>query len=189
MNKSKAYGYELLIAVEAATIAEVENVTNMEMTKIIRWSKDIKIQFNDKKSHAMLISRRCRERKFIGIYLNHNRLKQLDKLKYLGIIINRKFKFTRHTKYATDRCTKLINALSKSARISWGLGHEALEKTYNVAVLSQLVYAATAWIESMKKKYNRGKYIRVQRLITLRKSKHTARFHTAHSAVCQGYLQ
>jgi hypothetical protein len=37
---------------------------------------------------------------------------------------------------------KLINALSKSARINWGLRHEALKTIYNGATLPQLLYAA-----------------------------------------------
>ena len=77
-------------------------------------------------------------------------------MKYLGIIIDGKFTFNEHIKYTTDRCTKLINALSKSARISWGLRHEALKIMYNGAILPQLLYTAPVWIESMKRKYNRA---------------------------------
>jgi len=142
---------DLLTAVKAATITELENFTNMEMTKIIRWSKENKLQFNDLKSHVMFISRRRKERKSIDIYLNNNRLEEVDKMKYLGIIIDSKFKFNEHIKYATDRWTKLINALSKSARIRWGLRHEALKIIYNGAILPQLLYAAPVRIESMKR--------------------------------------
>jgi len=75
----------------------------------------------------MLTSRRRKERKAMDIYLNNSDLEQLDKIKYLGIIIDSKFKFTEHIKYITDRRTKLINALSKSARIKWVLRHVALK--------------------------------------------------------------
>ena len=94
-----AYADDLLIAV---SIAEVENCTNIEMTKIKRWSKENKLQFNDQKSHVMLISRRRKDRKSIDIYLNNSRLEQVDKMKYLGIIIDSKFTFNEHIKYATD---------------------------------------------------------------------------------------
>jgi 5'(3')-deoxyribonucleotidase len=108
-----AYADDLLIAVKAAPVAEVENFTNMEMSKITQWSKENKLHFNDQKSKVMLISRRRKERKAIDIYLNSNHLEQVDKIKYLGKIIESKFKFNEHIKYITDRCTKLINALSK----------------------------------------------------------------------------
>ena len=108
---------------------------------------------------------RRKERKAIDIYLNNNHLEQVDKIKYLGIIVS-KFKFNEHIKYITDKCTKLINALSKSARINWGLRHEALKTIYNGAILPQLLYAAPVWIESIKRECNRAKYVRVQRLIS-----------------------
>jgi len=144
-----AYADDLLIAVKTATVAEVENFTNMEMSKITQWSKENKLHFNDQKSKVMLISRRRNERKAIDIYLNNSHLKQVDKIKYLGTIIDSKFKFNEHIKYITDRCTKLINELSKSARIGWGLRHEALKTIYDGGILPQLLYAAPVWIESI----------------------------------------
>jgi len=74
-------------------------------------------------------------------------------------------------KYITDKYTKLINVLSKSARISWGLSHGALKIIYNGAILPQLLYATPVWIDSMKKEYNKTKYTRVQRFISLRIAK------------------
>jgi len=106
-TKTIAYADDLLIAVRAATIAEVGNYTNMEMTKIIKWSKENKLLFNDQKSKVLLISRRRKERKTIDLFLNNNRLEQVDKLKYLGIIIDSKFKFNEHIQYITDKCSKL----------------------------------------------------------------------------------
>jgi uncharacterized Zn ribbon protein len=45
-----AFADDLLTAVKAATVAEVENFTNMKMTKITKWSKEHKLHFNDQKS-------------------------------------------------------------------------------------------------------------------------------------------
>jgi len=107
-TRAIAYADDLLIALKAATVAEVENFTNMEMSKITKWSKENKLHFNDQKPKVLLISRRRKERKAIDIYLNNNHLEQVDKIKYLGIIIDSKFKFNEHIKYITDRCTKLM---------------------------------------------------------------------------------
>jgi hypothetical protein len=92
----------------------------------------------------------------------------VDKIKYLGIIIDSKFKFNEHVKYIPDRCTKLINALSKSARISWGQRHEALKTIYDGGILPQLLCAAPVWIESINKECDKIKYVREQRIIGLR---------------------
>jgi hypothetical protein len=51
-------------------------------------------------------------------------------MKYLGIIIDNKFKFSEHMSYTAERSGKLIHSLSKSAKLTWGLNHEALQTIY-----------------------------------------------------------
>jgi hypothetical protein len=102
-------------------------------------------------------------------------------MKYLGIIIDNKFKFSEHISYAAEKCTILIHSLPKSAKISWGLKHEALKTIYKEAVLPLPLYGAPVWIEAMKYEYNRQKYIRVQRLMNLRIAK---AFRTSSEAPC-----
>ena len=48
-------------------------------------------------------------------------------MKYLGIIIDDKFKFSKHITYAAERKSKLIHSLYKSAKLTWGLTHKALQ--------------------------------------------------------------
>lgn len=98
--------------------------------------------------------------------------------KYVGVIVDNKFKFSEHISYAGARCTKLIYSLSKSAKVSWGFKHEALKTVYKGVILPLLLYGAPVWIEAMKYEYNRLKYIRVQRLMNIRIAK---AFHTMSS--------
>jgi hypothetical protein len=51
-------------------------------------------------------------------------------MKYLGIIFDSKLTFREHINYMAEKCTKLIFALSKSAKINWGLKHAALKTIY-----------------------------------------------------------
>ena len=67
--------------------------------------KNNKARFNDKKSKVMLVSRRKRkENKNITIYPNNKNLTQVTQIKYLGIIMNHKFRFNEHITYAAERC-------------------------------------------------------------------------------------
>jgi len=52
--------------------------------------------------------------------MNNKLVEQVQKLKCLGIIIDREY-----IMYISSKCTKLIHALSKSAKQCWGLSHEA----------------------------------------------------------------
>jgi hypothetical protein len=68
--------------------------------------------------------------------------------------------------YATkaERSSKLIHSLTKSAKLTRGINHEALQNIYKEAILPLLLYGAPIWAEAMRVEYNRLKYISVQRL-------------------------
>ena len=139
------------------------------MSKDTDWSRINKINFNKDKSEVMIISRRKRkENKEIKIYLNNKPLQQVSTMKYLEIVINNKFKFSEHISWAAERSSKLLHSLSKSAKLTWGLHHKALQTIYKRVILPLLLYGAPVWAEAMRFEYNRLKYIRVQRLMNIK---------------------
>ena len=85
-------------------------------------------------------------------------MEQAIKMKYLGIHTDDIYRLSEHISYAAEKCAKLIHRLSKSAKISWRLKHEALKTVYEAAVLPVLLYGAPAWIEAAKCAYNRLKF-------------------------------
>ena len=122
------------------TVIESENITNIKLTKISAWAIANKIHFNEQKSKTMLLSRRKRkERKDLEVYLNFRPLTQVVSLKYLGIIIDSQLAFREHINYITEKYSKLIFALSKSAKLNWGLSHDALKSIYTGAILPLLL--------------------------------------------------
>ena len=123
----------------------------MELSKITAWSKSNKISFNEEKSKVEFISRRKRkEVKEIKVYLLNKPLEQVTTMKYLGIIMDNKFKFSKLISYAAEICTKLLHSLSKSAKVSWGLKYKALKTIYKGAILPLLLYGVPVWIEARK---------------------------------------
>jgi len=88
----------------------------------------------------MLVSRRKRkEPKVIKIYINNKILEQVPTIKYLVIIIDNKLKFKENINYVAEICTKLIHNLYRSAKLTWGLKHEALKTIYKGAILPLLL--------------------------------------------------
>jgi len=68
----------------------------------------------------MLLTRRKRKkRKELEIYLNYKPLMQVNSLKYLGIIFESKQMIRDYIITMTDKCSKLIFTLSKSAKLNW----------------------------------------------------------------------
>ena len=125
-TKAIAFADDLLIAVRAENVQEAENYANIEIGKI-NWAKDNKITFNNQKSKVMVVTGRKRRGKTeVYIYLNNKPLEQINSIKYLGITIDSKLNFREHIISTSKKCTTLIHALAKSAKLNWGLQQEAL---------------------------------------------------------------
>jgi hypothetical protein len=73
--------------------------------------------------------------------------------------------------HVTEKSTKLIFTLSKSAKLNWGLNHAALKTIYTGGILPLLLYGAPFWANIMDKTCYRQKVARVQRLINIKIAK------------------
>ena len=131
----------------------------------------------------MLMSRRKRkERKKIEIYVNNKIIEQVNSIKYLGIIFDNKMTFREHVNFIEERCKKLIFTLSKSAKLTWGLKHEALRTIYTGGILPLILYGTPVWNSVLNKKCYRSKIIRIQMLINIKIAK---AYHTvSNGALC-----
>jgi ribonuclease HI len=115
--------------------------------------------------------RKRKEQKEVAIYLNNKPVPQVQRLKYLGIIFDRKLSFKEHINYIANKCTKLIFSLSKAAKLNWGLNNKALKTIYLGGILPLLLYGAPVWIKVMELESCKTKLIRVQRLINIKMAK------------------
>ena len=171
-TKVIAFADDLLVMTKGKTLLEAENFANVELQKISNWSKNNKIKYNEQKSKVLLITKRRRKIDTrLNIFLNYKLIEQVTTMKYLGIVMDEKFNFNAHIQQLADRSTRLINALSRSAKLDWGLSHGALRTIYKGAILPLLSYGIPAWIESLQNKSNRMKLIRVQRLMNIKIAK------------------
>jgi hypothetical protein len=140
-----------MILIKGTTQVEVENYANTETQNVAKWARNKKINFNDQKSKIMIITwKKPKNEQDFKIYLNNKKLQQEDTIKYVSIIINRRFNFNEHIKNIAGKCINIIHALSKSAKINWGLRHDVLRIIYAGAILPILSYGALIWIECLK---------------------------------------
>jgi ribonuclease HI len=89
----------------------------------------------------------------------------------VGVIIDNKLTFREHITYVTEKCRKIIFALSKSAKLNWGLSHKALKTLYTEGIQPLLLYGAPVWAEILEKTSHKIKLTRVQRLINIKIAK------------------
>jgi hypothetical protein len=130
----------------------------------------------------MLITRRKRkENKAIAVYLNNKRLEQVQKIRYLGIITDSKINFRDQIIYTSQKCTKLIHALSRSAKMNWGLSSKALYTIYKGEILPLMTYGVPVWIKALEREHNRTIHNRVQRIINIKIAK---AYRTSNEVLC-----
>jgi hypothetical protein len=153
-TKATAFADDLLLAVKAESIREEETITNIDMNKILTWAKNNKLAFKEEKSKTMIITRRKikeNKEKTAYTYMNNKIIEQVQKIKYLRIIIDSKLTFREYIIHISSKCTKIIHALSKSAKQNWGLSHAALHTIYKGAVLPIMLHGALVWAKALKK--------------------------------------
>ena len=69
-TKVIAFVDDLTVLTRGACKIETENYTNQDLKKIESWATDNKIEFNDKKSKVLFISRKRNEDRKVNIFLN-----------------------------------------------------------------------------------------------------------------------
>jgi len=84
--------------------------------------------------------RKRKEREDLEVYLNNKPLGKVKTMKYLGIIIDIKLTFRENITQATEKCRRIIFALSRSAKLNWGLGHKALKTIHTGGIQTLLLY-------------------------------------------------
>ena len=89
-------------------------------------------------------------------------------MKYSGIHLDNKFNFNSHIDQTAAKLIPLVNMLSRTAKLQWGLGHKALKTIYEGAVVPNLTYGAPIWVEPIRKNKNQAKYKRIQRLLNIK---------------------
>jgi hypothetical protein len=69
----------------------------------------------------LLTRRKRREKTEVNIYMNTKLLEQVNRIKYLGIIIDSKMHCRENIISTSKKCTTPIHTLAKSAKLNWGL--------------------------------------------------------------------
>jgi hypothetical protein len=72
-------------------------------------------------------------------------------MKYLGLIFDSKLTFREHFNYMAEKFTKLLFALSKSAKFNWRLKHAALKTIYTGGILPLLLCGVAIWRKAIDK--------------------------------------
>lgn len=161
----QAYADDVLLITHSKDINTAETITNTALQQIIDWGKEVKLTFGPTKTQCMAFTRKASKCK---IYIENVRIEFVHQFKYLGVIIDDKLRFIKHTEYIIDKAKKLFNKLSIYIRPTWG-AHPDNAKTIYLQVIQPIVnYASSVWAGALKYKYINSRLLSLQRLFAIK---------------------
>jgi ribonuclease HI len=169
-TKIIAFADDLATLSHGKTLSEAQAYANSDLARIENWARENKMQFNDSKSKAMLITRKM-SREDIHIFINNRRLEQVTEMKYLGIYFDSRLEFYKHIDHLTEQSRTVIYMLSKTAKLYWGLGYKSLKTVYEGALVPFMTYGAPVWEEAVTNQRYLRKLQSAQRLINIKIAK------------------
>jgi len=79
------------------------------------------------------------------ITVDEERVKSVDKYKFLGVIIDSELRFKQHAVYAIERGTKAVNQIRRLTKNAGGMRGELARRMYYSSVVPSMLYAADVW--------------------------------------------
>ena len=122
------------------SISDIENELNEELSEIVRWLKINKLTLNVNKTQCMLFSnKKCSTN--LNIKIEGTTIAQVNKAKFVGVMIDDKLKWKDHILYISNKISKEIGVIIK-ARV---LGTNSLLSLYYSLVYPYFTYCGQIW--------------------------------------------
>lgn len=147
-----AYADDLAVLTKGNSVAELESEAQRSLDTILDWCRDHKLTVSAKKTVGLLAKGYLKP---IDLPKVTNRegvpLEFKDRVKYLGVWINRGTTFRTHYTEASEKAKSSLSRFRAVARANWGLGGKELLTMYKAVFIPTLTYAAGAWGKRINK--------------------------------------
>lgn len=178
--KIQLFADDTLLYCVGSDVKSVVDTLNSELKYIENWLNNNSLKVNTDKSNVMLITSRYSSlstENHAGVLFNNSRIKQVDEIKYLGVVIDKNLTFSSHAAYITNKIAKKVNFLS---RIGKDLSPWTKTIIYKTIILPHLNFCSTLLflanksdINVLQKKQNQalrvilgcGRYARVNNML------------------------
>ena len=170
--KIQAFADDVLVIAADSDPVALERSVNDILRKVGEWGRDVKLDFGPEKTQVVGFNETARR---INLVMNNVPIQQSDEMKYLGVIIDWKLKFTNHVRYVIQKAQHTYKFITRIARPTWGVKSEIIKIIYERAIEPIVTYACNVWRGALNNKYIRKELNTFQRPYALCVSK---AFHT-----------
>ena len=127
-----------------------ESAYRNEVNHVINWCSDNFLVINAKKTKEMIFDFRRNNTDMDELIVNNERVTRTSEHKYLGIIINDKLNWNKHTQGVYSKSTQRLHFLRKLNKFN--VGQEALSLFYQSVIKSVICFCCIAWFSNLTKK-------------------------------------
>lgn len=161
----QAYADDVLLITTDNTIAFLEEKTNKALELIGDWGRSVKLNFGPDKTVIVPFTNKSKNCKII---INNQNIQFQNQFKYLGIIIDSKLRFIKHTDFIIEKAKKLFNKLIVFVKPTWGVHPDNVKIIYEHVIQPIITYGASIWANALKYKYVQGRFLSLQRLFAIK---------------------
>ena len=162
---TKLFADDTVLIFSADNLNDLQILINNELRAIHQWMTSNKLSLNYDKTKYMLVHRR-NDRAVLNLYIDDNKIKQVQSIKYLGVIIDEKLSWKEHIKTVESKISKACGAICKLRHY---VDFDCLRALYYGYAYSHLQYACLSWSSALKSHLKKLKMLhgKLIRLMTL----------------------
>lgn len=138
----------ITFADDTVLLYSFENEDNLELTvntdlqKYMNWLMCNRLKINTEKTQYMIFKQKNRTLTTPSIKINNINIAKVEKVKYLGLIIDEKLNWNAHVNYISDKIVPMVGALYKNRDY---LTFKTEINVYNSYFLSHFRYLLPIW--------------------------------------------
>lgn len=162
-----AYADDVVLIIKANSRTEIERNAVAVIRVLMEWCILHKLKISASKTFAMLVKGKLNKERNPIIKIDCDKVKFVDQVKYLGVVLDNKFTFIPHAKYIRSRLTSYIYSIKRIAKEEWGIKAHIRKTLYNTVAIPIAAYAAAAWFDKVSHTMIKRHLLAAQRSLLL----------------------
>jgi ribonuclease HI len=169
----QAYADDTILLVKGKSKAQTKLQAQLAIESIIKLCDNAKVTFNPNKSEALYIkpSQKKKNKNYFHpiraptFYINKNIIKNVNKIRYLGITIDNELNWKEHISYICNKSKEILSNFSNITHNTWGINQKTLKMIYDCTIVPILTYASSIWYRSANHLKNQKRLLSIQRIV------------------------
>lgn len=140
----QAFADDVVLIIKFKSRKDAEEKADKMIRIIEEWSKEKGIIFNKDKSNYMIVGKQYTSHQ-PQIRMGMEKIKLVQEMKILGVIIDNKLTFLPHLKYLKEKVADVTYKLSRTIKDDKNTNRNTLQLIYKRGIERMITYASPAW--------------------------------------------